>query len=196
MGRLQPHKGPDVAIRAVAAAIREDPVATRRLLLMLVGGPSSRGASEVARLRRVAEAEGIADRVRFRPPVPHEELPSLYTAAEAVLVPSRSESFGLVALEASACGTPVIASAVGGLRVVISHERSGFLVHGHEPGEFGGRLLQLLRDPSLAQRMARAAAARATGFRWQRTTDELLSVYGELVPALAEDAGHDLLAAP
>ncbi len=196
VGRLQPHKGPDLAIRAVAEAIRQDPVATRRLLLLIVGGPSARGEREVGRLRGVARAEGIADRVRFSAPWPHHELPALYSAAEAVLVPSSSESFGLVALEASACGTPVIAAAVGGLRVVVDHGRTGFLVPGRDPRDFGRRLLQVLREPATAHRLGRGAVARAAGFRWDRTTDELLSVYGEVVPGLAEEAGGELLVAP
>src|SRR5918996_3879833 len=130
VGRLQLLKGPDVAIRVVAEAIRRDPGPTADLVLVLVGGPSggAHRSLEVARLMELASEERVADRVRFVPPMPHEELPLAYQAADVLLAPSRSESFGLVALEAQACGIPVIAASVGGLPYVVGDGRSGLLV--------------------------------------------------------------------
>src|SRR5205807_3535402 len=119
VGRLQPFKGPDVAIRAMAEAVARSPDVMRHAVLAVVGGPTgmpSSGHDEVARLMELATATGVEDRVMFFPPQPHERLADFYSAAEAVLMPSRSESFGLVALEAQACGTPVIAAAADGLR--------------------------------------------------------------------------------
>lgn len=184
VGRLQPHKGPDVAIRTVAAAVRADPDATRDLVLVLAGGSS--GAWGPGTLHALARAEGIADRVRLVDSVIHEELPTLYAAADVLLVPSRTESFGLAALEAQASGVPVVASSVGGLRTIVGDGESGLLVPGHDPREHAKRVLRILRSPELALRMSRAAVLRAKRFPWDRTVDRLLAVYGELAPALAD----------
>ncbi len=120
VGRLQSHKGPDVAIRTLAETVARAPETAEDLVLAIVGGPSGEHAgAEVARLMELASALGVADRVMLFPPQPHARLADFYSAADVVLVPSRSESFGLVALEAQACGTPVVAAAVGGLRTVI-----------------------------------------------------------------------------
>ena len=149
VGRLQPHKGPDVAVRTLAEAVARDPEAAGDLVLAIVGGPSGpdKGA-EVARLLELAAALGVSERVMLFPPQPQSKLVDFYTAADVVLVPSRSESFGLVALEAQACGTPVVAADVGGLPYVVEDGRSGFLVEGHDPGDHADRLLQILRRPS------------------------------------------------
>jgi len=182
VGRLQPHKGPDVAIRTLAEAVAADPGATRDVVLALVGGPSgdSPGA-EVARLMNLASALGVEERVMFFPPQPQARLADFYAAAEAVLVPSRSESFGLVALEAQACGTPVVAAAVGGLRFVVVDGATGFLVEGHDPGDHAERLLRILRDPRLARRLGERGAVHSRGFSWDATADEVLGVYRELL---------------
>ncbi len=129
----------------------------------------------------LASALGVSDRVMMFPPQPQAKLVDFYAAADVVLVPSRSESFGLVALEAQACGTPVVASAVGGLRYVVEDGRTGFLVEGHDPGDHAERLLEILRDPGLAARMGRDAARQALRFTWDATADELLRVYRELI---------------
>ncbi|HEX6263482.1 MAG TPA: glycosyltransferase [Actinomycetota bacterium] len=184
VGRLQPHKGPDVAIRTVAEAMRADPDATRDLVLVLAGGSS--GGWGPADLQALARAEGIADRVRFVDSVIHEELPSLYASADVLLVPSRTESFGLAALEAQACGVPVVAASVGGLRLVVGDGESGFLVPGHDPRDHAKRVLRILRSPKLVMRMSAAAEHRAERFPWDRTVDDLLDVYGELAPVLAD----------
>ncbi len=188
-GRLQRLKGPDVAIRSVARAVRADPEATRGLTLVMAGGPSGPGLgwSHPEEIRRFAEAEGVADRLVLHPPVPHDELPALLSAADVVLVPSRSESFGLVALEAQACGVPVVASDVGGLRHLVADGEGGFLVPVGDVEAFAERILRILRDPSLAVRLRRAALEQARRFDWDATTDRALAVYAELLPSLRDE---------
>ena len=181
VGRLQPHKGPDIAIRTIAEAVARDPVTARDLQLAIVGGPSGSDLGEVARLLDLALALGVADRVMLFPPQPQERLADFYAAADVVLVPSRSESFGLVALEAQACGTPVVAARVGGLPFVVEDGRTGFLVDGHDPSEHAARLLQLVREPRLQAALGAEAAHRALRFTWDVTADEVARVYRELL---------------
>ena len=175
VGRLQPHKGPDVAVRTLAEAVARDPAAAGDLVLAIVGGPSGpdKGA-EVARLLELASALGVSERVMLFPPQPQAKLVDFYTAADVVLVPSRSESFGLVALEAQACGTPVVAADVGGLPYVVEDGRSGFLVDGHDPGDHAERLLQILRDDRLQSAFGEEAARQALRFTWDATTDQMV----------------------
>lgn len=182
VGRLQPHKGPDIAVRALAEAVARDPAGMGDVVLAIVGGPSGSGhGAEVARLMDLAAALGVSERVMLFPPQPQARLAEFYSASEAVLVPSRSESFGLVALEAQACGTPVVAAAVGGLRYVVVDGITGFLVEGHDPADYADRLLTLLRDPEGAGTMGAAGATQALRFSWDATAAEILSVYGELL---------------
>ena len=182
VGRLQPHKGPDVAIRALAEALASDPGGTQDVVLAVVGGPSGAGhGAEVAHLMDLATALGVGERMMLFPPQPQARLADFYSAAEVVLVPSRSESFGLVALEAQACGTPVVAAAVGGLRHVVQDGVTGHLVEGHDPGDHAERILSLLGDPVAARAMGEAAAARSMRFSWDATATEMLSVYRELL---------------
>jgi D-inositol-3-phosphate glycosyltransferase len=180
VGRLQPHKGPDVAIRTLSEAVARDPIVAEDLVLGIVGGPSGEHAgAEVARLMELASALGVSDRVVLFPPQPHARLADFYAAADVVLMPSRSESFGLVALEAQACGTPVVASAVGGLRSVV--RGGGILVEGHDPGDHAEAMLAILRDPALAARIGAAGAREALAFSWDATTQEMAAVYRELL---------------
>ena len=182
VGRLQRHKGPDVAVRTLAEAVARDPGGMRDVVLAIVGGPS--GAShgtEVAYLMDLASALGVGERVMLFPPQPQARLADFYAASEAVLVPSRSESFGLVALEAQACGVPVIAAAVGGLRYVVRNGETGHLVEGHDPADHAGKLISLLRDPDGARAMRRAAIARSERFSWDATASGILAVYRELL---------------
>jgi D-inositol-3-phosphate glycosyltransferase len=182
VGRLQVHKGPDVAIRALAEAIARDPGGTEDVLLAIVGGPSgSSHGVEVARIMDLASALGVGERVVLFPPQPQARLADFYAAAEVVLVPSRSESFGLVALEAQACGTPVVAASVGGLRYVVEDGVTGFLVEGHDPGDHAERILAVLRDRGAARRMGRAGIAHSFRFSWDSTAGEILGVYRELL---------------
>jgi D-inositol-3-phosphate glycosyltransferase len=182
VGRLQAHKGPDVAVRALAEALARDPEGTSDVILAVVGGPSGAGrGEEPGRLMELASALGVAERVMLFPPQAQARLADFYAAAQAVLVPSRSESFGLVALEAQACGTPVVASGVGGLRFVVRDGVGGFLVDGHDPGEYAERLLRVLADPTEAARMGRDGARLALRFTWDATATEVLDVYRELI---------------
>ena len=186
VGRLQPHKGPDVAVRTLAEAMARDPDLTRDLMLAIVGGPSGTGqGAEVTHLMELAAALGVSERVMLFPPLPQARLADVYAAADVVLVPSRSESFGLVALEAQACGTPVVVAAVGGLRFVVRDGETGFLVEGHDPADHADRMLQILRDPALAAEMGTAAAREALRFTWDATASELAGIYRELVAGRA-----------
>jgi D-inositol-3-phosphate glycosyltransferase len=178
VGRIQPLKGADVAVEAFAALAG---AYTRAPLLVVVGGPSGpEGAAHLARVHELVRRHGLGDSVRFVDPQPHELLSSYYRAASVVLVPSRSESFGLVALEAAACGTPVVASAVGGLQTLIDHGRTGFLVEGRRPEDFAAAAAPILADPDFGLSMGRAAAERARRYRWSASAARLRAVFGEL----------------
>lgn len=182
VGRLQAHKGPDIAVRTLAEAVARDRDAAEDVVLAIVGGPSGSGhGAEVARLMNLASALGVGERVMFFPPQPQARLADFYAAAEALLVPSRSESFGLVALEAEACGTPVVAAAVGGLRYVVDDGVTGFLVEGHDPADHADRVLEILGDRARSRRMGAAAVAHSLRFSWDATASEILAVYRELL---------------
>jgi D-inositol-3-phosphate glycosyltransferase len=190
VGRLQAHKGPDIAVRALAEAAARDPEAMEDVVLAVVGGPSGPGHGiEVARLMDLASALGVGERVMFFPPQRQVRLADFYAAAECILVPSRSESFGLVALEAQACATPVVAADVGGLRHVVVDGVTGFLVDGHDPGRHAERVLQLLRRPELGARMGAAGVEFSLRFSWDATASEILSVYNELLDGRVLDLG-------
>lgn len=174
-GRIQPLKGVDVAVRTLAAVERRD------ARLWIVGGASGPdGEREVARVRDLARELGVEGRVRFIPPQPHHLLSTYYRAADVCLVPSRSESFGLVALEAAACGVPVVASAVGGLRTLVEHGRTGYLVEGRDPGDFAAWVDMVLGDPVLHRRLSVSAAARARIFTWSTSAARLRRLYVDL----------------
>jgi D-inositol-3-phosphate glycosyltransferase len=175
VGRIQPLKGPDVAIRTLAALEHDD------ALLLLVGGASGAdGDAETARARELVDELALHDRVRFVPPQPHHILSTYYRAADAVLVPSRSESFGLVALEAAACGIPVVASAVGGLLELVDHGQTGYLIGDRLPQHFAGAVDRILDDPSLGRRLGAASAARAQRYTWGFTAARLRRLYTDL----------------
>lgn len=167
VGRIQALKGVDVAVRSLAALVAEPGGWSGEPFLVVVGGPSGAdGAAEVARVRRLVADLGLVGRVRFVDPQPHELLSTYYRSADVCAVPSRSESFGLVALEASACGTPVVAAAVGGLRTLVDHGRTGFLVEERDPSAFAGFISEILGDAGRADQMASAAADRARRYTW------------------------------
>lgn len=175
VGRIQPLKSLDVAVRALACLDDE------RAVLVVVGGASGeQGDSEVARIHKLVAQLGLTDRVRFVDPQPHHLLSTYYRAADVVLVPSRSESFGLVALEAAACGTPVVAAAVGGLRTLVDHARTGFLVEGPDPAVYTAYVQEILDDPALAQTFSDTAARRARDYTWSTAAARLRRVYADL----------------
>ena len=175
VGRIQPLKGTELAIRSLAASRHRD------AQLLVVGGPSGvDGAAEVDRIHKLAAELGLGDRVRFVDPQPHHLLSTYYRAADVCLVPSRSESFGLVALEAGACGTPVIASNVGGLQTIIDHGSTGFLVDARDPVLWASYIDRILDDPALAVRMEVAAADRSLRYAWSYTAARLRRLYADL----------------
>lgn len=181
-GRVQPLKGVDVALDAMALVRRRVPDAR----LLVVGGASgATGSDELGRLRRRATEPDLAGAVTFRPAVPHRELVPILRSADVVHVPSRSESFGLVAVEAQACGTPVVAAAVGGLRHVVADGVSGVLVEGWSPADHADALERLLVDGDWAAKLAAGTVPQAARFGWGPTTDRLLELYAGVVGARA-----------
>lgn len=175
VGRIQALKGVDVALRALAQV--DDPTAE----LVVIGGPSGAdGDAEVHHLHGLADKLGVSDRVRWVAPVPHALLADWYRAADACLVPSRTESFGLVALEAAACGTPVVAADVGGLRTLVDHGRTGFLVEGRDPASFAAAVDELLGEPARAAALGAAAVARARRYTWSIAAARLRRLYSDL----------------
>jgi D-inositol-3-phosphate glycosyltransferase len=186
VGRLQPLKQPDAALRAIAELAARNPELRRRLLLVVVGGPSGRGGVQPESLSRLAADLGLAGALRLEGTVPHDSLPPYYRAADAVLIPSRSESFGLVAIEASACEAPVVASDVGGLRVAVRDGVTGLLVPSFEPAAYADALSRVLTDASVARAMGTAGSQFARRFDWRRASIDLLAIYEELAQPDAE----------
>jgi D-inositol-3-phosphate glycosyltransferase len=176
VGRIQPLKAPDVLLRAAAELLHRDPSLRDRLVVLIVGGPSGSGLTEPTSLHRLADSLGITDVMRFLPPQ-GEGLADVYRAADVVAVPSHNESFGLVALEAQACGTPVVAARVGGLPVAVADGRSGLLVPGHGSGQWADALARVALAPRRRDELALGAVVHAREFSWDRTTDALLDTY-------------------
>ena len=172
VGRIQPLKAPDVLLRAAA---RID----RPIQVIIVGGPSGSGLATPSWLTDLVYELDLGEVVRFVPPSDRATVADYYRAADLTVVPSYNESFGLVALESQACGTPVVAAAVGGLTTAVRDGVSGVLVDGHDPELWGKVLGDLLRSPAEMSRLAAAARSHAELFSWDRTTTELLSAYAE-----------------
>ncbi|TDD84636.1 D-inositol-3-phosphate glycosyltransferase [Actinomadura darangshiensis] len=177
VGRIQPLKAPDVLLRAVARMLADDPALRSKLVVAVVGGPSGSGLCRPEGLQLLAAQLGISDVMRFEPPAPQDELADWYRAADVTVVPSHSESFGLVAVESQACGTPVVASRVGGLCTAVADGDSGILVSGHDPADYAAVLRRLQAEPALHARLARGAVRHADAFGWDATVDRLLDVY-------------------
>lgn len=178
VGRLQPLKAADTAIAALGHLVDWARVSAEQVALLIVGGSSGRsGKGEVERLRKLAAELGLAGAVNFVPAQPHERLPQFYQAADVCLVPSYTESFGLVALEAQASGVPVVGSAVGGLRWIIRHGQTGYLVQPGASQSFAERAWQVLSDPVLAASMGRLAVCSSGDFSWDRSAAELHDLY-------------------
>jgi D-inositol-3-phosphate glycosyltransferase len=179
VGRIQPLKAPDVLMRAAAALRDRDPEIGRRLVVVICGGPSGSGLERPTALIDLAGELGLGDAVRFLPPQPREAVADLYRAADLVAVPSHNESFGLVALEAQACGTPVVAAAVGGLVTAVRDGVSGVLVDSHCSNDWADVFSGLLGSPERLRQFSRGAVAHANEFSWSRTACDLLAVYRE-----------------
>ena len=185
-GRIQPLKGPDVVLRAAASLLRLCPWLADRLVVVIVGGPSGSEVGAPGRLEALASSLGISSLVRMEAPCPQPELADWYRAADVVLVPSHSESFGLVALEAQACGTPVVAAAVGGLRTAVRDGYSGVLVDGHDPEVWARVLSDLLVSPARLASLSRGAREHAAAFNWPATAERLVGVYTGAMNEAAE----------
>ncbi|MEU0214654.1 D-inositol-3-phosphate glycosyltransferase [Streptomyces sp. NPDC006265] len=176
-GRIQPLKAPDVLLRAVAVLLDERPELRSRILVPVVGGPSGSGLAKPEGLQKLAARLGVADVVRFRPPVGQEQLADWFRAASVLVMPSYSESFGLVAIEAQAAGTPVLAASVGGLPVAVRDGHTGFLVRGHDPADYARVLGDFADDPRLTDRLGGQAARHAQSFGWDTAAAATADVY-------------------
>jgi D-inositol-3-phosphate glycosyltransferase len=177
VGRIQPLKAPDVLLRAAAVALEQRPELRSKLKVVVCGGPSGTGLERPDSLVQLAAELNITDVVRFISPLPAAELADLYRAADIVGVPSYSESFGLVAVEAQACGTPVVAAAVGGLVTAVKDGVSGLLIGSHDPSVWASTILKLEADQGLRRQLSEGAIAHASKFSWQATADALIAVY-------------------
>ena len=181
VGRIQPHKGPEVLIRATSELVKHSPLLRSKLIVNIIGGASGANTEEVDRLRELSSWLGIQDVVRFSPPVPRADLVQWYRASDLVVVPSYSESFGLVALEAQACGTPVVATAVGGLRTAVADGISGVLVDGHDPKAWSSVIARLLQEPQRRVLLSMGAIEHASHFGWDATARGTLDIYDQVI---------------
>jgi D-inositol-3-phosphate glycosyltransferase len=188
VGRIQPLKAPDVVIRAVAELVTRRPDLRERLVVPVIGGPSGSGLDAPHGLVDLARSAGVSDVVRFVAPVERSELVDHYRAASLVCVPSYNESFGLVAIEAQACGTPVVAANVGGLPTAVRRDVSGVLVDGHDPRDYAAVFERLLADPSELERLAQSAPEHAQQFGWGRTAELTLDAYATAATSMRADA--------
>ena len=185
-GRLQPLKAPEVVLHAAAQLIRDDPGLAGRLRVAFIGGPSGTGRARPDGLAELATALGISGLVRLEPPCPQAELADWYRAATVVMVPSCSESFGLVAVEAQACGTPVVAASVGGLRTAVADGVSGILVDSRDPAAYARVVAGLIAQPATLERLSLGARENASRFGWSVTVDRLLDLYAEVMAGAAQ----------
>jgi D-inositol-3-phosphate glycosyltransferase len=183
VGRIQPLKAPEVLVKAAAELLGRHPDWAGELVVAVIGGPSGSGLAHPRGLQELADSLGISSQVRFVPPVPRAELADWYRAADLVAVPSHSESFGLVAVEAQACGTPVVAADVGGLPTAVGD--AGVLVDGHDPHDWSVAIERLLVDPQQREALSRKAIEHSALFGWDRTTERLYEVYVEACRARA-----------
>lgn len=186
VGRIQPLKAPDVLLRAVARLLEREPSRRDNLVVAVLGGPSGSGLDKPRALQQLARKLGIADVVQFVPPVSRSDLAQWYRAADVLAVPSYSESFGLVAVEAEACGTPVLAADVGGLPAAVGD--AGRLVDGHDADDWATALGELLDDPTGREALSGKAVEHAGRFGWDATSAQLLEVYRHACRSAADDS--------
>jgi D-inositol-3-phosphate glycosyltransferase len=176
VGRIQPHKGPDVLIKAAAEMVSHSPYLRAKLAVVVMGGASGH-LNELEKLKSLAKFLNVEDVTHFVDPVSRTVLPDWYRASDLVCVPSYSESFGLVALEAQACGTPVVATAIGGLRTAVSDGISGSLVDGHDPKAWSAVISRLIAEPQRRLLLSMGAVEHASHFGWEMTARKTLDVY-------------------
>jgi D-inositol-3-phosphate glycosyltransferase len=185
VGRIQPLKAPDVLLRGIERMVATHPRRRDRLVVAVLGGPSGNGMDRPEELQKLAVELGIGDLVAFHQPVGRPVLADWYRAADLVAVPSYSESFGLVAVEAQACGTPVIAARVGGLATAVQDGVTGLLITGHDPVTWGANLGLLLDDAHRRSAMSVAAVRHANRFSWDQTVETTLEVYSAACAGVA-----------
>lgn len=187
VGRIQPLKRADVAVETLAELSGSG---REQYRLVVVGGPSGpHGEKSLQGLYDLADARGVREQVHFIEPQPHELLSSYYRAADVCLVPSRSESFGLVALEAAACGTPVVASAVGGLTTLVEHGRTGYLVEDPDPGAYATAVRRVFDEPLAAERLSTASVLMARRYTWRAAAKTLVELHDELAASRLVECG-------
>ena len=189
VGRIQPLKAPDVLVRAAAELVRRRPELRTRLVVGILGGASGTAVRNPMGLADLADRLGIGDNLRLVPPVDRSTLAQWYRAADVVAVPSHSESFGLVAVEAQACGTPVVAANVGGLPTALG--TAGVLVDGHDTADWATAIAGVVLDPDRRAGLARASAEHAAGFGWARTAERLAEVYADAMAHPREASIND-----
>jgi D-inositol-3-phosphate glycosyltransferase len=181
VGRIEPLKGMDTLVKAAALLRDQHGWTANDLQVVIGGGPSEdddvASMEELARLRRLAADLNLGNRVRFEGPIAQQRLPAYYCAADVCVVPSLYESFGLVAVEALACGTPVVASDVGGLALTVRDGVNGFHAPVRDERRFAEQIDQLLKDPGLRQRLGNQAAVSARDYRWSAVADRILHMY-------------------
>ena len=185
VGRIQPHKGPEILIRAVEEMVKHYPQLKSKLYVSIIGGASGGTLTEVERLKDLVVWNGLTSIVRFEPPVLRDNLPQWYRAADLICVPSYSESFGLVALESEACGTPVVATAIGGLRTAVADGISGVLVDGHDPKAWSSVIARLLQTPDRRAELGAGAVEHASHFGWEKTAHGIHEICHHLQDAAA-----------
>lgn len=192
VGRIQPLKAPDLLIRAAARMLERDPSLRERLVVAIIGGPSGNGMEHPEAHAELARALGVDDVTRFVKPLERSGLAEWYRSASVVCVPSYSESFGLVALEAQACGTPVVAAAVGGLSTAVLDGQTGLLVRGHRVDDFADALGRIATDPHTRESMSRAAVKHAQGFGWELTARKTLAAYRTAAETMAAEIAAEV----
>jgi D-inositol-3-phosphate glycosyltransferase len=180
VGRIQPHKGPDVLLRAAAEMVTHSPYLRAKLAVVIMGGVSG-SIDELEKLKLLVKFLKIEDITHFVDPVSRSVLPDWYRASDLVCIPSYSESFGLVALEAQACGTPVVATAIGGLRTAVSDGISGCLVDGHDPRAWSACISRLIMEPQRRLLLSIGAIEHASHFGWENSARKSLDVYDLII---------------
>src|SRR5271163_1649526 len=184
VGRIQPLKCADAAVETLVELSADGDEPYR---LVVVGGPH--GEKSLQGLHDAADARGVREHVHFVAPQPHELLSSYYRAADVCIVPSRSESFGLVALEAAACGTPVVASAVGGLTTLVDHGHTGYLVDDPDPVAYAAAVRKVFDEPLAAERLSTASVLRARRYTWRAAARALVELHDELAAGCLVECG-------
>jgi len=181
VGRIQAHKGIDTAVKMLSDIPAAVAAGEGETHLVVVGGPSGEdGTEEVDHLHDLAADLGLSNHVHFVPPQPHDQLADFYRAADVLVMPSRSESFGLVAVEAQACGLPVVAARVGGLAYTVADTESGLLVDGHEPKSFAAAITAILDHPGFSAELATGAAKFAQRFSWPSAANRFRDLYEDM----------------